>query len=114
MDSYDNELDKLDELYRRAGTEAQKLAAPLLNEAVFQSNQLESLRKTIEREGWTTVYNHGAMQHGTTTSVAGKTYLTLIKCFNTTIKTLWSILDDKMPEPASELQTFMRKKRETR
>lgn len=114
MDSYENELDKLQELYQKAGAEAQKLAAPLLNEAVFQSEQLKNLRATIERDGWTSVYNHGATQHGVTTSAAGKTYLTLIKCFNTTVKTLYCILGNKMPEPPSELSQFLKKKRETR
>ena len=112
MDNYKNELDELQKLYEKAGTEAQKLAAPLMNEAAFQARQLEKLRQIIDHEGWTTDYSNGYKQHGTIQSANGKSYLALAKCFNTTVKTLFSVLDGKMPEPPSEIKKFLN--RETR
>ena len=112
MDNYKNELDELQKLYAKAGTEAQKLAAPLMNEAAFQAKQLERLRADIEKDGWIAKYYHGNHQSGTTQSASGKSYLALAKCFNTTVKTLFGVLDGKMPEPPSEIKKFLN--RETR
>ena len=113
MDTYKNELNELQKLYEKAGTEAQKLTAPLLNEAIFMANQLEKLRTELEKTGWTSKYYHGTRQSGETQSASAKSYLALIKCFNTTIKNLHSLLDGKMPEPEDEFSKFV-KKRETR
>ena len=114
MNNYGDEFDALQKRYERASKEAQKLAKPLLDEAKFQAKQLKKLRKDIEGTGWTSVYHHGYKQGGITQSAAGKTYLTLIKCFNTTMKTLYSVLDVSKPEPPSELSRFLNDKREIR
>lgn len=109
MDKYANELEELAVMYQRAGTEAQKLTAPLLNEAIFQQEELKKLRESISKNGWTSHYQHGAYQHGTTQSAEAKTYLALTKAFNGTIKTLYSVLDNKMPEPEDDFTKFTKK-----
>lgn len=109
MDKYNNELEELAEMYQRAGTEAQKLTAPLLNDAIFQQAQLQSLRNYLEKNGWTMTYQNGSYQRGRTQSPEAKTYLALTKAFNATIKTLYSVLDNKMPEPEDEFSKFVKK-----
>ena len=112
MDSYKNELEELAEMYQRAGTEAQKLTAPLLNDAIFQQAQLQKLREYLDKNGWTMTYQNGSYQKGRTQSPEAKTYLALTKAFNATIKTLYSVLGNKMPEPEDDFTKFT--KRETR
>lgn len=109
MDNYQNELEELSQLYLKAGTEAQKLTAPLLNEAIFQQEQLKKLRATIEQAGWAMTYQNGSYQKGRTQSPEAKTYLALSKVFNATIKTLHSVLENKMPEPEDEFTAFTKK-----
>ena len=112
MDKYENKLEELAEMYQRAGTEAQKLTAPLLNEAIFQQEQLKKLRAHLETNGWTQEYSNGYKQHGVVQSAEAKTYLQLMKVFNSTIKNLYAVLDNKMPEPEDDFTKFT--KRETR
>ena len=109
MENYNNELDELAELYLKVGTETQKLAAPLFNEAYFQSTQLERLRDEIKTTGWTSEYWNGSKQRGTIESAAGKAYHKLIKDFNGTIKTLHTVLENKIPEPEDEFVAFTKK-----
>ena len=109
MDNYKNELEELSDLYQRAGTEAQKLTAPLLNDAIFQQEQLKKLREYLDKNGWTMTYQNGSYQKGRTQSPEAKTYLALTKAFNATIKTLHSILGTKAPEPEDEFTKFVKK-----
>lgn len=114
MNSNGNELAELQELYEKAGTQTQKLTAPLLNNAIFMSQELDKLMNTIRNGGeWVSTYRNGANQVGRTLSAEGKAYNALLKSFNSTIKSLYSILNDKMPEPEDELAKFLKKK-ETR
>ena len=109
MDNYVNDFDEITKLYQQLGTEAQKLAAPLFNEANFQQAQLKKLRDEIEKNGWTAHYQNGGYQSGTTQSATAKTYLALIKAFNGTMKTLYAALQDRMPEPEDEFTAFTKK-----
>lgn len=84
-----NELEELQELFRKAGTQTQKLTAPLLNNAIFMSKGLDELMTKIEQSGWTT---------GNAPSGEAKAYNQLIGSFNATIKNLYGILNDKMPD----------------
>lgn len=114
MANKENELQELQELYELAGTRTQKLTAPLLNNAIFMSKQLDLLMEQIENGGsWVSTYRNGANQVGKTLSAEGKAYNALLKSFNSTIKNLYSILNDKMPEPEDDLKKFL-KRRETR
>ena len=109
MDKYANELEELAKMYQEAGTKAQKLTAPLLNEAIFQQEQLIGLRTHLEANGWVQEYSNGYKQHGVIQSAEAKTYLQLTKVFNSTIKTLHSVLENKMPEPEDDFTKFTKK-----
>ena len=111
MDSNGNELAELRELYEKAGTQTQKQTAPLLNNAIFMSQELDKLINTIRNGGeWVSTYRNGANQVGRTLSAEGKAYNALLKSFNSTIKNLYSILNDKMPEPEDEFTAYTKKK----
>ena len=110
MTSNDNKLEELQQLYEKAGSESQQLALPLLDNAVFMRDELEKLMDTIKAEGWTTEYWNGKNQRGIIESAAGKAYHKLIKDFNTTIKSLQTVLNDKIPEPEDEFESWTSKK----
>ena len=85
-----SQINELQALFKEAGTQTQKLTAPLLNNAIFMSNELDKLKEKIQTQGWTV---------GNQPSGNAKAYNSLIGSFNQTIKTLYFILNDKMPEP---------------
>ena len=113
MTDNEKELEAIREMIERAGTETQKLAIPLVNNASFMAGELDKLKAQLERPGaWVTSYTVGVNHQGRCESPEGKAYHKLIKDFNTTVKNLYSILNDKIPEPKDDFKKFI--KRETR
>ena len=88
-----DDIQELQELFKEAGTKTQKLTAPLLNNAIFMSRELDKLIQKIERNGWTV---------GNNLSGEAKAYNSLTGSFNATVKNLYSILNDKMPETTTK------------
>ena len=114
MDKNEKELETIREMIERAGTETQKLAVPLVNHAIFMSGELDKLKKELEKPGaWVTSYTVGVNHKGRCESPEGKAYHKLIKDFNTTVKNLYAILNERIPEPEDDLAKFLKKK-ETR
>ena len=89
MNRNETEIEKLKQLFDKAEYKTQLLVSPLLDNAEFMSKELKKLRKQIKSfqncEGWTD-------EKGI--SPEGKAYNSLMKNFNTTIKSLYLMLED--------------------
>ena len=113
MTENDKALEAIREILENTATETQKLAVPLFNNASFMAKELDKLKETLEKPGaWVTSYTVGQNHKGYCESPEGKAYHKLIKDFNTTVKNLYSILNEKIPEPQDDFTKFT--KRETR
>ena len=88
-----NELEELRDLFDKAGVQTQKLTAPLLNNAIFMSAELEKLTKELQNGSWVS---------GSQPSGEAKAYNALMGNFNATIKNLYAILNDRMPETSRQ------------
>lgn len=94
----DDTLNELQELFQKCETQTQKLTAPLLNNAIFISTEIDKLSEKLKVSGWT---------NGNQLSGEARAYNTLMGTFNTTIKNLYFILNDKMPDvPKSTNEAF--------
>ena len=103
-------LEAIGDILENTATETQKLAVPLYNNACFMAGELEKLKAYLEKPGaWVTSYTVGHNHTGYCESPEGKAYHKLIKDFNTTVKNLYSILNEKIPEAEDEFSKFVKK-----
>jgi len=68
-------------------------ADSLLNNLIFQHQQLKKLQAKIRRNGWSEEYQNGANQTGRKKTAEGDAYNSLIKSYTVTMKQLNEMLD---------------------
>ena len=88
----EQELKKLNDLYRDLPANKLKLLAPLIQNAAFMKVTLEELQETIIAEGATDEYCNGANQFGRKQSANIQAYNSLIKNYNAVIDRLEKLL----------------------
>ena len=88
----EEELQRLNELFKRADANEKALAAPLFQNAAFMAATLRDLQESINETGAVEEYQNGASQHGYKQSAAVQAYNALVKNFNAVMKELAKLL----------------------
>lgn len=86
------ELAKLNELYRELPENKKKLMSALIQNVAFMKVTLEDLQTIINEEGATDSYQNGANQFGRKQSANIQAYNSLIKNYNNAIDKLEKML----------------------
>ena len=73
-------------------------AESLLNNLVFQHQQLKKLQAHVRKNGWSEEYKNGNNQSGRKKTAEGDAYNALIKSYTVTMKQLNEMLADVMDE----------------
>lgn len=82
------ELDKLNQIYRDLPEQTYKVMEPLIENAAFMKVTLEDLAEEIQRTGAVETYQNGANQTGRKQAAALQAYDRIIKDYNNVMKTL--------------------------
>ena len=93
-------------LTESAPADQRETCLKLIDNAAFMAVELEDLQEQIRREGTTDKYQNGAAQYGQKISAAMQAYNTMVKNYNTTIKTLLSIVPAKGRKSESLAETM--------
>ena len=77
---------------------------PIIEDAAFLAEQLDSVRQTLIESGWTEAYVNGS-QIGTVVSSTAKAYFQMQKTYNSDIRTILAVLEDEHNESAGPKPT---------
>lgn len=95
-------------IFKELPQEKKKLIRKLIEQAVHMEMQLDELQIQLEKVGFVEEYCNGNNQFGKKESTESKAYNTLMKNYNTTIKTLLAELpSDKNVDDDEEFKTFL-------
>lgn len=105
------EINKLKKIYKDVDNDKKKAVESLIANAAWMAVSLDELRQQIDANGYEEVYTNGANQCGKKDSVAVKTYNTMIKNYNSTIKLLLDQLpQQEQAQTGDKLAQFLIKK----
>lgn len=86
------ELQRLNELFKKADANEKAMAKPLFQNAAFMVATLQDLQETINQEGAVEMYQNGQHQHGYKQSAALQAFNALVKNYNGIMKELFKML----------------------
>jgi hypothetical protein len=105
------ETNKLRKIYGDIDLPKKKNLEKLIDNAAWMAVSLEELRAQIDVEGYEETYRNGANQTGKKDSTAVKTYNTIIKNYNATIKLLMDQLPQSQQQTHDALAQFLLRKK---
>lgn len=89
---------RLKAVFKGIDEKKKKVVNSTIEDCAFLTVEMESLRKTILREGSTCYYQNGENQHGTKQSPEAQLYLQMSQKLNAGIKVLVSCLPKEMQQ----------------
>lgn len=114
LDPESRELAKLERIFENIPEERRDVCQTLMESAAFMASELKKLQDFIRINGWTETYSNGATQSGKKPSSEAQAFQTLIKNYNTTMKTLVGMLPEDKQKGAKEevdlMADFLRRK----
>ena len=114
LDPESRELAKLERIFENIPEERRDVGQTLMESAAFMASELKKLQDFIRINGWTETYSNGATQSGKKPSSEAQAFQTLIKNYNTTLKTLVGMLPEDKQKGAKEevdlMADFLRRK----
>ncbi len=100
--------EELEVVFSGLDEKRRKTVSKLLDNAAFMGNQLEDLRKEIQKNGVVCEYQNGENQFGTKKSPEVEVYLSMIKNYTQIINNLCAMLPEENAA-ASALLDFVTK-----
>nr|DAL77556.1 MAG TPA: hypothetical protein [Caudoviricetes sp.] len=100
--------EELETVFAGLDEKRRKTVSKLLDNAAFMGNQLEDLRKEIQKNGVVCEYQNGENQFGTKKSPEVEVYLSMIKNYTQIINNLCAMLPEENAA-ASALLDFVTK-----
>lgn len=102
------ELKKLNQIVIALPEDKRKITEGLVADAAFMAEQLEKLRETISKNGWSEEYKNGENQFGKKSSVEADAYIKLQKSYASVIKQLTDLLPNQTETAAgTEIMAFL-------
>ena len=102
------ELKKLNQIVAALPDDKRKITEGLVADAAFMAEQLEKLRESIAKNGWSEEYKNGENQFGKKSSVEADAYIKLQKSYAAVIKQLTDLLPDQTETAAgTEIMAFL-------
>ena len=96
------EILRLSKIFKEMESDKFDTASSLIEEAAFMTVTLKDLRKTINRDGSTTVYQNGENQWGTKKSPEVDIYNTMIKNHMSIVKQMTDLLPKAPASPGGD------------
>lgn len=95
-------VDELKEIFAEVPAEKMKVAEPMLTRVAKMEFYLVDLEDQIDEVGFVEQYQNGNNQFGSKESTASRSYSTVIKNYNSLVRTLLSLLPDDARQDASD------------
>ena len=105
-------IGELTEIFSAVAADKMKVARPMIVRIAKMEQYIVDLEKQIDEVGFVEAYQNGATQSGTKESTASRSYSTVIKNYNSLVRTLLQLLPDDCQQEASDgFDDFLQGKR---
>lgn len=102
-------IKELESLFANIDADKFRLVAPSIRQAAKMEQYLEKLGTDLDAAGFVEKYQNGESQCGRKESTESKAYSTLIKNYNSVVRTLLSCLPENAPPQAEDaLMDFLK------
>lgn len=95
-------IEDLKQIFAEVPAEKMKVAEPMLTRVAKMEFYLHDLEDEIDKVGFVEQYQNGNNQFGSKESTASRSYSTVIKNYNSLVRTLLSLLPDEARQDASD------------